>query len=417
MQAGGIGRMKILMVHNSYQQHGGEDSVFHAERELLSAAGHDVIQYTRANGEIALNGFVSRAGLAAGTVWARDSYRQLRELTLREKPDVAHFHNTFPLISPAAYYACAEAGVPVLQSLHNARLLCPAATFYRDGHACTDCLGRMLPWPGVLHGCYRNSLVQTGVVAGMLSFHRLLKTWEKRVNTYIVFSEFYRRKFAEAGLPREKITVKPHFVAPDPQQTGDAQRYALFAGRLAAEKGVRTLLEAWKQLKFIPLKVRGDGPLETCVRELADDPHYCIEIVSRLEREELTALFHGARFLVWPSGGYYETFGLVAVEAFACGVPVIASKIGVMAEIVQDGVTGLHFEPGNAADLAAKVEWAWNHPEETARMGRAARAEYEAKYTPERNYKMLMGIYRRAMGTTELEPATKVAKAGLGGIG
>jgi glycosyltransferase involved in cell wall biosynthesis len=229
----------------------------------------------------------------------------------------------------------------------------------------------------------------------MLAFHSHLKTWSDLVDTYIVFSDFYRQVFVGAGFSTTKISVKPHFVAPDPGPTKGPQSYALFVGRLAPEKGVGTLLDAWKRLKSIPLKIRGEGPLLRRIEQL--DSSYNMELVPRLSKTELLALFRGARFLVWPSEGYYETFGLVAIEAFACGIPVIASRSGVMAEIVRHEVTGLHFTPGDRDDLAAKVHWAWTHPEQMAVMGYASRAEYETKYTPERNYEMLMQIYHRAV--------------------
>jgi glycosyltransferase involved in cell wall biosynthesis len=231
----------------------------------------------------------------------------------------------------------------------------------------------------------------------MLMVHRYLNTWDKHVCTYIVFTDFYRRKFIAAGLPQRKIAIKSHFVAPDPGQTQRVQDYALFIGRLAAEKGVITLLKGWERLKGIPLKIRGDGPLKVQVLDRVRDSSYCIDLVPRLGKNDLMTLLQGARFLVWPSEGYYEAFGLVAVEAFACGTPVIASGVGVMAEIVEDNRTGLHFAPGDPHDLAAKVEWAWTHPREMRAMGGTARAEYETKYTAECNYQQLMGIYQRAI--------------------
>lgn len=389
--------MKILFVHNSYQQHGGEDEVFASERDLLRSRGHEIVEYVRTNDEIRDYGVWNRATLGLRTIWAWDSAREMRDLLKLEKPDLAHFHNTFPLISPAVYSTCQEAGIPVVQSLHNPRLICPAATLHRDAHVCEDCLGKRFPWPGVLHACYRNSRVQTGVVASMLRVHRYLGTWEKQVNAYIVFTDFYRRKFADAGLPPRKITVKPHFITPDPGQTQGVQDYVLFVGRLAAEKGVETLLKAWQSLKHLPLKIRGEGPLHDLVRGSVRDSSYRVELVPRLAKKDLLALLQGARFLLWPSEGYYETFGMVAIEAFACGVPVVASRIGVMAEIVEDGRTGLHFTPGDPEDLAAKIEWAWSHREAMSEMGRAARQEYEAKYTAERNYGRLIDIYRQAL--------------------
>ncbi len=389
--------MKILLVHNSYQQPGGEDEVFANERDLLRSAGHEVVEYVRDNDEIRDYGIWNKATLSLRTVWAWDSARELRELLKREKPDLAHFHNTFPLISPAAYFVCREFVVPAVQTLHNPRLLCPAATLFRDGHLCDECMGKSFSWPGIVHACYRNSRIQTGVVAGMLAIHRGLGTWEKGGFIFICSTEFYRKKFIEGGLSAEKIALKPHFIAPDPGIRQGGGEYALFIGRLAPEKGVRTLLEAWKSLRGRPIKIRGEGPLLADVRSLQGQSD--LEIIPRLERTELTSLIKGARFLVWPSEGYYETFGLAAVEAFACGVPVIASRVGAMEEIVADGRTGLHFTPGNADDLAAKVEWAFTHPKEMEAMGLEARAEYEAKYTAERNYQMLMEIYQHTIET------------------
>jgi glycosyltransferase involved in cell wall biosynthesis len=388
--------MKILLIHSAYRLRGGEDSVLAAEGQLLRAAGHTVIEYLRDNSEISGYSTLKRAILAPRSVWAWDSYRQIKALLARERPDLAHFHNTFPLISPSAYYACREAGVPVIQSLHNPRLLCPAATLQRDHRACQDCMGKTFAWPAVLHGCYRGSRTQTGIVAAMLAIHWQFKTWERAVDRYVVFSEFYRRKFIEAGLPAEKIVVKPHFVEDRGVRHTDG-RYALFVGRLATEKGVDTLLEAWKGLRHIPLMIRGDGQLLPRVQAFARETGGTVQILPRLDRDELAELMQGARFLVWPSEGYYETFGLVAAEAFSCGVPVLASRTGVMKEIVAEGRTGLHFTPADPADLAAKAEWAWDHPKEMEVLGRHARKEYETKYTAARNYELLMDIYRQVL--------------------
>ncbi|HKT46788.1 MAG TPA: glycosyltransferase family 4 protein [Candidatus Acidoferrales bacterium] len=388
------GKLKILLVHDFYQQPGGEDEVFRAERELLETNGHAVSVYARHNDEIGAYTWPRKAGLPLRTAWAWDSAAEIRELIQRDRPDVAHFHNTFPLISPAAYYACHEAGVPIVQSLHNPRLMCPAGTLRREGRVCQECAGRSFAWPAVVHGCYRQSRTQTAVVAGMLALHNYRKSW-RLVDRYIVFSRFYRRMFVRAGFPAEKLEVKPHFVAPDPGLGTRMGRYALYVGRLAPEKGTLTLLAAWQRLSGIPLRIRGEGPLASNVLAAGSDQ---IELVPRLSREQLIELYRGARFLVWPSEGQYETFGLVCAEAFACGVPVIAARSGAMAEMVQDGETGLHFTMGDAADLAAKVEWAWHRGEEVKAMGLAARAEYEAKYTPEANYERLLEIYRAARG-------------------
>jgi glycosyltransferase involved in cell wall biosynthesis len=390
------GHLRVVVAHNYYQIPGGEDETLRRERELLRSEGHHVKEFIRRNSEITRTDILAKVTLAARTVWGGDSRRAMLAFLKEEKPDLVHFHNTFPLMSPSVYYACRDAGVPVVQTLHNARLFCPGGNLERKHRICEDCKGKKLAWPGVVHGCYRQSRIETGVVAAMLAVHWRLKTWEKMISVYIVSTPFYRRKFIEAGFPEEKLLLKPHFVE-DPGVAHNDRGYALFVGRLSTEKGVQTLLRAWEKLGHIPLKIRGEGPLLPEVREVARKSRGSVEIAPRLDRKGLNDLMSGARFLIWPSQGYYETFGYVAVEAFSCGVPVIASRVGVAEEIVHDQCTGLHFTSGDPSDLAAKVEWAWSHPSEMNAMGRVARAEYEAKYTPERNYPMLIDIYRRAL--------------------
>jgi len=392
------GEVKVLVVHNTYQQRAGEEAVAGAESWLLEANGHAVARYERQNDELQGRGALGGIGAAVETVWSARSFREMSELIAKERPDVAHFHNTFPLISPSAYYACARAGVPVVQTLHNYRLLCPAAKFLRDGKVCEACLGRGVAWPAVVHGCYRGSRAATAAVTAMLAVHRGMGSWQTKVDVYIALSEFARRKFIEGGLPAERIVVKPNFVAGDLTPRTQPGGYVLFVGRLSEEKGLQLLLSAWRGMQTkIPLRIAGDGPLLAKLsREVGESSLAHIELVGHRTPEEVRALMHGARFLVFPSM-WYEGFPMTIAEAFASGLPVVASQLGSMAEIVQHGVTGLHFEPGVATDLAAKVEWAWDHPEELARMGRAARAEYEAKYQPSTSYEMLMDIYRVAM--------------------
>jgi glycosyltransferase involved in cell wall biosynthesis len=402
--------VKILVVHNAYQQRGGEDAVVGSEVRLLEANGHAVIRYERHNDELKGRGALGGIGAGIETVWSSRSFREVRELIGKERPDVAHFHNAFPLISPSAYYACARMGVPVVQTLHNYRLLCPAATFLRDGKVCEACLGRNA-WPGVVHGCYRGSRAATAAAAAMLAVHRGMGSWQTKVDVYVALSEFTRRKFIEGGLPAERIVVKPNLVAGDLAPKTQPGGYVLFVGRLSEEKGPQLLLSAWRGMHTkVPLRIAGDGPLlEDLSREVRASSLAQIELTGHRTSDEVRALMQGARFLVFPSI-WYEGFPMTIAEAFAGGLPVVASQLGSMAEIVQGGVTGLHFEPGNAVDLAAKVEWAWNHPEELARMGRGARAEYEAKYQPSTNYEMLMDIYRGAMARRAQQGVVRVAR-------
>lgn len=385
--------MRILSAHNYYQQAGGEDAVFESEKTLLERMGHEVKYFVEDNARL---NDMPPLQVAQNAVWARESQEKVRKLIRETKPDVAHFHNTFLMISPAAYYACKEAEVPVVQTLHNYRLICPGALLMRDGRVCEDCVGKAVPWPGVLHGCWRNSRAGTALVAAMLTFHRWLQTWEKQVDIYIALTEFARNKFIEGGLPAGKIVVKPNFVHPDPGPGPGGGQYALFVGRLSPEKGLKTLLAAWKQLNGqVPLKILGDGPQAAEVQQ-ATKHIPGIEWLGQRNRAEVYTCMDEAAFLIFPST-WYEGFPMVLAEAFAKGLPVISSELGSQGSIVENGRTGLHFRPGDPEDLAAKVEWAWTHPREMRDMGQAARAEYEAKYTAERNYHMLMEIYERAI--------------------
>jgi glycosyltransferase involved in cell wall biosynthesis len=388
--------MKVLICHNYYQQPGGEDVEFLSERAVLLEAGHCVLEFTRRNHEISAHNLFSKAKLGLGTTWAHNSGEDLRAVLRKERPDIAHFHNTFPLISPSAYYACQDAGVPVIQTLQNYRLLCPAATLYRDGRICEECLDHSV-FHGVMHGCYRDSRPATAAVGLMLALHRRMNTWTEMVDRYVAPSEFVGRKFVQAGLPTDRISIKPNLVHPDPGMRTETGEYALYVGRLAKEKGVGTLLQAWALLKDpVPLRIVGDGPIRPALeaqRERSDLSNVHFE--GRLCREKLATAMKRAAFLIFPSE-WYEPFGLTIVEAFACGVPVIASRLEPVTEMLEEEKTGLYFTPCEATELAAKVEWAWRHPHEMETMGRAARAQYQAKYTAERNYAMLMEIYGQA---------------------
>lgn len=390
--------MKVLRIHNLYQVRGGEDVVSESEIALLRAQGCEVSTVLVSNNEIpTIAPVLSRIQLAGSTIWSRKSQKLVRASISRLSPDVVHFDNTFPLISPAAYSAVNRNGVPVVQTLHNFRLLCPNALFYRDGHVCEDCLGKTPPYPGVVHACYRDSHAQTAVVASMLTFHRLRRTWTRDVDRYIALNPFSRRKFIEGGLPEERVVVKPNFVDGPVEVPGWPRRSELVnVGRLSEEKGVATLFEAWlRHTDLPPLEVIGDGPMMDDARGAAGQRE-SLRLLGRQPREVVMAKLATASALVFPSV-CYENFPVAIAEAFANGTPVIASRLGAMAELVEDGVTGLLFTPGDPDDLAAKIRWASQHPDELRRMGENARREYEAKYTPERNYEMLMEIYHDAI--------------------
>lgn len=388
--------MNILLAHNYYQRAGGEDQVFSSEAALLESKGHRVIRFEDDNARIANP---TAAAIVIDAVWSLRSARLLTDLLRKHKPDVVHFHNTFPLISPSAYYAAQREGVAVVQTLHNFRLLCPGATFFREGAVCEECSERKSLMPAISHGCYRGSWPATAAVATMLSVHRAAGTWRRKVDLYIALSEFARRKFIDGGLPENRIAVKSNFASPDPGAGTEPGNYALFAGRLSAEKGIAVMASAWRELGQIPLTVAGDGPLSD-----TEWPQG-ISWIGSQPREKLMDLMRAARVLIFPSV-WYEGAPMTIVEAFACGLPVIASNLGAMAEMVAHERTGLLFNPGDATDLARKVRWAFEHPEAIDAMRVAARREFEEKYTAERNYEMLTAIYE-----TAIENARREARA------
>ena len=375
----------VLLLHNYYQRPGGEDRVFASEASLLEAQGHTVIRISESNHSIGTGG-LKAAGQA---VWNHASLQKVRRAVQEHSPDLIHAHNTFPLLSPSIYLAGREAHVPVVQTLHNYRLLCPGATLMRDGAPCEECLSQRSVLPAIRHACYRSSRPATAAVATMLTIHRAAGTWQRAVDFYIALSGFSKAKFIEGGLPAERIAVKQNFIDNAPQAGEGSGGHALFVGRLSEEKGIRTLRAAWECDPALPLVVAGDGPLQ--------DNHWPpgVTAVGHQPNEKVLELMRGAAMLIFPSI-WYECNPMTILEAFACGLPVIASDLGAMRELVDHCRTGLLFRPGDAQDLARTVRWAVEHPAELAAMRIEARLEYEAKYTPERNYSMLMDIYRAA---------------------
>lgn len=380
--ANGVLPPRVLVVHNAYRHRGGEDSVVADEVTLLESHGHEVETYFRDNDDI---GGLPSLALAQQTLWSSRTVRDLEARIRNFRPDIIHAHNTFPLISPSLYWAAERSGVPVVQTLHNFRLLCLSGLLMRESQVCEDCMGRA-PWRGVARACYRGSRAASATLATMLTFHRVLGTYRNKVARYIALNEFCRSKFIEGGLPAERIEVKPNFVdfaAPVPAPRAGL----LFVGRLSSEKGVATLAAAVAQLPCTQLRVAGEGPESAVLNGVRG-----LAALGNLPREKVRAEMSRALALVVPSL-WYENFPRTIVEAYACGLPVIASRIGALAEIVRDRETGLLFEPGNSRDLAEKLAWATANPARMEEMGQIARAQYEAEFSPEVNYRRLIEVY------------------------
>ena len=405
--------MKIIQVHNYYQQVGGEDSVVAAEKNMLAEAGHEVILYYKNN-----DGIVGAWQLIVSslkTLWNYKAYSEFRQLLKNHCPDVVHCHNTFPLISPAIYWACEKEGVPVVQTLHNYRLLCLNSQFFRynkhnEAEVCEKCHKRAFKFPGIKYRCYKGSMAGSVVVALMLFLHRLLGTWKNKVSVYIALTEFQKQKMSKGGLPADRIFVKPNFVRSETEKEPiecyiPQSPYALFVGRLSPEKGCTVLLQAWKyflescdltQNVFRPeLLVVGDGPDKKSLEQWSEERQLNrVRFTGMLPRNQVQALMKRAEFLILPSL-WYEGFPMAIVEAFSCGTPVLASDLGGMKEIIEEGVTGRKFTVGDVRELAEKMNTMFNS-EELVTMRAAVHNKFERDYSESFNLCLLLDIYKKA---------------------
>ena len=372
--------------------------MFRNEVELLKKNGIDVVTYEKHNDEIKDYGLRDKVLLSFKNIWSRKTYTELKQLITKEKPDLAHFHNIWYLITPSAYSACKDAGVPVVQTLHNFRMFCVNGLLLRDGKVCEECLGH-LPWRGVKYGCYSNSRLYSLPIAVTEGIHSIAGTWKDKVDAYIALTEFGKKKFVQCGLPEKKIFVKPNFLSDPPEPSFTHRDYSIFLGRLSHEKGLSILIDAVKTLNNsdLPMKCKivGDGPLMKELREkVKSEKINGIEFIGRKTSHECMELLKDARFMIMPAI-CYENFPMAIREAFACGKPVIASNLGAMAELVEDRKTGLLFEPGDPEDLAAKIRWMLKNEDACIAMGKNARKEFEEKYTAEKNFQILTGIYQK----------------------
>lgn len=378
--------MRILQVHNYYDVSGGEDVVVESEKLLLESKGHEVLTFYKNNNDI--KNVFKKIQIALSVHFSKKSFTEFTHVLEKFLPDVVHVHNFFPKITPSVYDVCINANVPVVQTLHNYRTICPTSLLMLNGKPCELSLYETAFW-AVPYKVYRNSLIGTVILANMIEYHKRNKTWNNKVERFICLTHFSKRKFIEAGFFKKKITVKSNFSLDLGYKVDQEKKdFALFIGRLSEEKGIDVILEAWKKINF-PLKIIGEGNNFTSTVKL-------VELLGHLPHKKVMDNLKSCLFIVIPSI-CYEGFPLAVVEAFSCGVPVICSRIGSLEEIIENGITGLHFEAGNADDLAEKIQWMHSHPDECAQMGLNARKVYEQKYTPEKNYEILMDIYQQAI--------------------
>jgi glycosyltransferase involved in cell wall biosynthesis len=384
---------RILILHNRYQIAGGEDVVVQQEAEMLRNSGVAVETFIVDNDSI--RSTWERARAAKDSFYSKSMRAAVSEAIRKFHPDVVHVHNFVPRLSPSVYDAAHLGGCAVVQTLHNYRLICANAQLFRDGNVCRDCVGRNFGWPGMMHRCYRDSLIGSGVIAGMTAWHKKRGTWRTKVNRYIVLTEFARDVFVQSGvIPADRIVVKPNAVA-DPGCGAGRGNYLLYVGRLSEEKGIRVLLQAAHQGDGfgMPLKIAGTGPLEDLVKDAESSGK--VEFLGNQYRVNIYHLMQDASLLLFPSL-WYEGLPMVIVEAFATGLPIIAGNIGAMAQLITHEKDGLLVESGSAEGFQAAVRRIISSPEFAAKLRRNARASYQALYTPEINLRMLLQVYKEA---------------------
>jgi glycosyltransferase involved in cell wall biosynthesis len=394
--------MRVLVLHNRYRRYGGEDAVAESEVRLLRANGIEVLHVESDNDVSDHAKLHGGLALAMESNWSKVSYDGVRALCREFRPDVAHVHNFWLRLTPAVHAACREEGVPTVQTLHNFRLFCVNAQFQRNGHKCEDCLGHS-PWRGVALRCYRNSFLASAAVARMIMSNRARDTWRKHVSAFIALSRHSRKLFIAGGIPQELIHIKPNFI----EDTGtgrvrpSASRRFVFVGRLSPEKGVRELLDAWARSGVehgAELAIAGDGPerarLEAQAARLGIADR--VTFLGHQTHDEVMALVGEARAVVLPSL-FHECFPRVLVEAMSAGRPILASSVGALDELVGADI-GVQFPALDPAALGAAIRRFHDEPALADRLGAGAREAYLARYTPERNFEMLMRIYEAAMG-------------------
>ena len=402
--------MKIIQVHNYYKQTGGEDVVVKAELELLQSKGNTVVTYYKNNEDIC--GLVSKVQTAFKTLWNHAVYKEFVKLLQDERPDVVHCHNAFPLISPSIYWACSKENIPIVQTIHNYRLLClNALLLLKDKsdkyNICERCVKKSFKFPGIINRCYKNSFFGSLVLAKMLYIHKLIGTWNNKIDKYVVLTDFQKEKFIKAGLPNEKITVKPHFIKVlEAEKSFDDNYgdYAVYVGRLSKEKGCDIAIKAWKLLKeksdsdLIKLLIVGDGEEKENLEKLADNLgiQSSVLFLGKQPYTKVLSLLQNSKCLIMPSI-CYESFGLTIIEAFSCGCPVIASDSGNTASIIDNNQNGLLFSMGNHQDLYTKLNTLLTNNELSKRISTNAKKSFEQKYCEDTNYEQLIKIYDSAI--------------------
>ena len=392
--------MKILAIHNFHRKGSasGDDQVFKSETALLESHGNEVIRYTVSNDEFDAKNAIGKVISTFSMFWSFQNYRKVQKLIQKERPDIVHIHTFFPLLSPSILYAAKRSGVKVVATLHDTRFVCPCATSLRGTKLCNKC-GDGHYFRMCKYGCFKNSRLQSFLVAGIFKYHRIRKSFYKQIDKYICLNENQISLLKGIGFDEKKIVKKYNFV-PDAEANlkavkieGLPERYVVFYGRIGEEKGIRVLMQIWEQLPDIPLVVMGGGPLENEFREWANEKDN-VYYLGYTQHDKCLSIVKGGEFVVFPSI-WYEGCSMVEIETESLGKALVATDLGFSVEAIENGVNGYKVKLGDTDEFVQTIKSLWNNPEKCQVMGQNARADYEAKYLPEDNYKQLMAIYKR----------------------
>lgn len=387
--------MKVLLVHNYYRSHkpSGENVVYEREKSLLQERSDlDLICYERSTDEVAKMSAIGKATFLKNLFFDPKVYQELRALLLEEKPDIVHVHNTFPLISSAVFKAAKDLKIPVVQTLHNYRIFCANGACVRNNKACDLCLETGNLWNGVKHACYVNSRVASVPMVNMIKKYQDENVWTEEIDHFIALSEFARSKFVQAGIPKNRITIKANFCEDNGlnQKANEEKSGFLFVGRFSEDKGPHIFLEAAQKAK-VEARLIGDGPMLEHLKEKYKNEEH-IKFLGSKSHQDVFREMDNAIALVLPSL-CFEGFPLTIAEAFSRSLPIIASDIGSISERIERGVTGAKFEPGNSDALAQILVDGAVNPLPFFDMGLNARKEYEQKFSPEATLPQLLSIY------------------------
>ncbi len=389
-----------MLVHNYYgsESPSGENTIVDAEKHMLCTNGHQVDIFSRNSDDIRSQGAYGLIKGGISTPWNPSIYGAIKQKIKTFAPDVVHVHNTFPLISPSLFYAI-DSKIPKILTVHNYRLFCPSGIPMRSGSVCTECLDQKSALPAVIHGCYRDSRIATIPLALSVTLHRKLGTWTQKVDGFIALTHFQKDKLHRAGLPLDKIYVKPNSTSE--HLMGKIfpikHDYVVFVGRLSEEKGLISLIKAWKLMHLSgintpELRIIGDGPLRNQLEVMAFG--LPISFLGQVSPQAAKEQIAQAKLLVLPSI-CFEAFPMVVCEAYAHATPVAASDIGSLPEIVKPNISGDLFEAGNSDSICATVSNLWQDQSKLSRLSEGARKEYEQFYTSQSNYEFMIDIYQK----------------------